>query len=99
MPHSSLREYVVTQSVSAAEALGSQPEAVNLWIGSDASVTSFHHDHYENLYAVISGTKVRLPQQRSSQNCGLCAVSRGKTKSGWAHGEVSYAGDVIHYSR
>ena len=40
------------------EALGSAPEAVNLWIGTDASVTSFHRDHYENLYCVINGIKV-----------------------------------------
>ena len=41
-----------------AEALGSPPEAANLWIGTDASVTSFHRDHYENLYCVVRGTKV-----------------------------------------
>lgn len=41
----------------ATEALGCSPEAVNLWIGTDLSVTSFHKDHYENLYAVVSGEK------------------------------------------
>lgn len=41
----------------ATEALGCSPEAVNLWIGTDHSVTSFHKDHYENLYAVVSGEK------------------------------------------
>lgn len=41
----------------ATEALGSLPEAVNLWIGNDLSETSFHKDHYENLYAVVSGEK------------------------------------------
>ena len=41
----------------ASEALGCKPEAVNLWIGTRHSVTSFHKDHYENLYAVISGEK------------------------------------------
>lgn len=47
----------------ASEALGCLPEAVNLWIGNECSVTSFHKDHYENLYAVISGEKhfVLLP--------------------------------------
>ncbi|CAO2816844.1 unnamed protein product [Amaranthus hypochondriacus] len=47
----------------ASEALGSLPEAVNLWIGNDLSETSFHKDHYENLYAVVSGEKhfVLLP--------------------------------------
>lgn len=33
------------------------PEAVNLWIGNEFSETSFHKDHYENLYAVITGEK------------------------------------------
>ena len=33
------------------------PEAVNLWIGDQRSVSSLHKDHYENLYCVVSGTK------------------------------------------
>ncbi|XP_021835271.2 lysine-specific demethylase JMJ32 [Spinacia oleracea] len=41
----------------ASEALGCLPEAVNLWIGNNQSETSFHKDHYENLYAVVSGEK------------------------------------------
>lgn len=41
----------------ATEAFGSLPEAVNLWIGSSLSQTSFHKDHYENLYVVITGEK------------------------------------------
>lgn len=41
----------------ATEALGCMPEAVNLWIGNEKAVTSFHKDHYENLYAVIAGEK------------------------------------------
>ncbi|KAK8940010.1 hypothetical protein KSP40_PGU014659 [Platanthera guangdongensis] len=41
----------------ATEAFGSLPEAVNLWIGSFHSQTSFHKDHYENLYVVITGEK------------------------------------------
>eukprot|EP00250_Pteridium_aquilinum_P018370 c24056_g1_i1 orf=414-1844(-) len=41
----------------ATEAFGSLPEAVNLWIGNEKAVTSFHKDHYENLYAVIAGEK------------------------------------------
>ncbi|CAN0880827.1 Lysine-specific demethylase JMJ32 [Linum grandiflorum] len=47
----------------ATEALGCLPEAVNLWIGNHLSETSFHKDHYENLYAVVSGEKhfVLLP--------------------------------------
>ncbi|EXC30774.1 JmjC domain-containing protein 7 [Morus notabilis] len=41
----------------ASEALGCLPEAVNLWIGNHLSETSFHKDHYENLYAVVTGCK------------------------------------------
>ncbi|GAB4853119.1 Lysine-specific demethylase jmj32 [Ancistrocladus abbreviatus] len=41
----------------ATEALGCLPEAVNLWVGNHLSETSFHKDHYENLYAVVSGEK------------------------------------------
>ncbi|KAL6578654.1 Lysine-specific demethylase jmj32 [Orobanche minor] len=41
----------------ASEALGLLPEAVNLWIGNNLSETSFHKDHYENLYVVITGEK------------------------------------------
>ncbi|CAN0880501.1 Lysine-specific demethylase JMJ32 [Linum grandiflorum] len=41
----------------ATEALGCLPEAVNLWIGNHLSETSFHKDHYENFYAVVSREK------------------------------------------
>ena len=41
----------------ATEAFGTKPDAVNLWIGDERSVTSLHKDHYENMYAVISGEK------------------------------------------
>ncbi|KAL0371976.1 UNVERIFIED_CONTAM: Bifunctional peptidase and (3S)-lysyl hydroxylase JMJD7 [Sesamum calycinum] len=41
----------------ASEALGCSPEAVNLWVGNHLSETSFHKDHYENLYVVITGEK------------------------------------------
>jgi len=41
----------------ATEAFGLEPEAVNLWIGNKHSSTWFHKDHYENLYAVVTGEK------------------------------------------
>ena len=41
----------------ASTAFGCSPEAVNIWIGDHRSVTSFHRDHYENMYAVVAGTK------------------------------------------
>lgn len=32
-------------------------DAVNLWIGDERSVSATHKDHFENMYAVISGEK------------------------------------------
>lgn len=42
----------------AAEAFGTHLDAVNIWMGNQASVSSMHKDHYENLFYVASGTKV-----------------------------------------
>eukprot|EP00878_Enallax_costatus_P002734 GHUV01002923.1.p1 GENE.GHUV01002923.1~~GHUV01002923.1.p1 ORF type:complete len:339 (+),score=90.12 GHUV01002923.1:360-1376(+) len=42
----------------AAAAFQAPPDAVNLWIGDERSTTTFHKDHYENLYAVVRGKKV-----------------------------------------
>ena len=49
----------------AAAVLGSapgqplpRPDARNIWIGDARSVTSFHSDPYENIYAVVTGSKV-----------------------------------------
>lgn len=42
----------------AEEALNLKPDAVNLWIGNEASVSSMHKDHYENIMCVTSGEKV-----------------------------------------
>ncbi|ORX37288.1 cupin-like domain-domain-containing protein [Kockovaella imperatae] len=39
------------------EAIGHPAEAVNLWIGTSRSTTSFHHDPYENIYHILSGSK------------------------------------------
>ena len=42
----------------AEEAFGTgPPDAVNLWIGNEKSVSSMHKDHYENLFYVCSGQK------------------------------------------
>lgn len=34
------------------------PEAINLWIGNELSVSAMHKDPYENLFYVLSGEKV-----------------------------------------
>lgn len=48
----------VPPSVSfATEAFGRDPDAANVWIGNDRSVSALHKDNYENLYCQISGRK------------------------------------------
>ena len=43
----------------AEQAFGTgPPQAVNLWMGNERSVSSMHKDHYENLFYVASGEKV-----------------------------------------
>jgi jumonji domain-containing protein 7 len=42
----------------AEEAFGTgPPDAINIWIGNERSVSSMHKDHYENLFYVCSGQK------------------------------------------
>jgi hypothetical protein len=40
------------------ELFGTPADACNVWIGSDKSETTMHQDWYENLYVVVTGTKV-----------------------------------------
>ncbi|KAK4939442.1 hypothetical protein LTR10_020248 [Elasticomyces elasticus] len=40
-----------------AEPVLGDPEAINIWMGTGASVTSTHRDPYENLYLVLRGSK------------------------------------------
>ena len=53
----SLRSDVPDHIPFASRAFGKLPEVVNMWIGNSKSSTSFHKDHYENVYCVISGRK------------------------------------------
>ncbi len=39
------------------DSFGHPPDAVNLWIGTSKSISTLHHDPYENLYGVIRGRK------------------------------------------
>ena len=41
----------------ANDAFGHTPDAVNFWVGAEHATTSFHRDHYENVYCVLSGSK------------------------------------------
>jgi jumonji domain-containing protein 7 len=57
--HASLLNDIPKTIDFAEEAFGNgPPDAVNLWIGNECSVSSFHKDCYENLIYVLSGTKV-----------------------------------------
>lgn len=42
----------------ASEAFAAKPDAINLWIGNEGSVSSMHKDHYENIFCVASGQKI-----------------------------------------
>jgi jumonji domain-containing protein 7 len=42
----------------ASEAFNAKPDAINLWVGNENSVSSMHKDHYENIFCVASGQKV-----------------------------------------
>mmetsp|Transcript_1151 Transcript_1151/g.1894 ORF Transcript_1151/g.1894 Transcript_1151/m.1894 type:complete len:547 (-) Transcript_1151:989-2629(-) len=46
-----------TSSSSSSSNSSSVLEALNLWIGDERSVSSLHKDHFENMYAVVSGVK------------------------------------------
>ncbi len=41
----------------ATEALEQPPDAVNVWIGNDLSVSAMHKDNYENIYCQVVGQK------------------------------------------
>ncbi|SCZ98234.1 BZ3500_MvSof-1268-A1-R1_Chr7-1g09066 [Microbotryum saponariae] len=41
----------------ARQSFGTDPDAVNVWIGDERSETCVHKDPYENIYLVIRGTK------------------------------------------
>ena len=41
----------------ASRALGTACEAVNVWVGCGANVSTCHKDHYDNLYTVVTGAK------------------------------------------
>ena len=45
------------EHIPYAEQIWGKPEAVNLWAGNQRSLSALHKDYYENIYAVVSGTK------------------------------------------
>ena len=44
----------------ASVAFNDAPDAVNLWLGNERSLTTLHQDPYENIYAVVTGCKTFL---------------------------------------
>ena len=48
----------LSPSFSFATPVLGEPDARNIWIGDDRSVTSLHRDPYENLYLVLKGSKI-----------------------------------------
>ena len=48
----------VPQNFPFAQPVLGDPEATNIWIGDERSVTSTHRDPYENLYLVLKGSKI-----------------------------------------
>lgn len=55
-PLTPLMKHLSKSITFASDVLG-QPEAINIWIGDERSVTSTHRDPYENLYLVLKGSK------------------------------------------
>ena len=45
------------ENFAFAEKVLGEPDARNIWIGTEKSVTSVHRDPYENLYLVLKGSK------------------------------------------
>ena len=41
----------------AREALGGEPDAINMWVGNSFSATALHRDNYENVYVQVAGRK------------------------------------------
>ncbi|EIN10622.1 Clavaminate synthase-like protein [Punctularia strigosozonata HHB-11173 SS5] len=52
-----LRPDVPSEIPWCSETFGKHPDAVNVWIGNEKSVTSIHSDPYENIYTVVRGAK------------------------------------------
>jgi len=67
-------------------AFNSSPDAINIWIGGQGSVSSLHRDPYENIYTVIRGTKIfKLfpPTARGKITYKEFPVVRYKYDNGW----------------
>lgn len=74
----------------AEEVLG-QPDARNIWIGDERSVTSVHRDPYENLYLVLKGQKIfRLWAPVDEVSMPTTLVSTGRYQYNEVDGEPRF---------
>ena len=64
-----------------SKSVGNSPDAVNIWMGSEKSISSLHRDPYENVYTVIKGKKIfklYAPTDRGFIKYSNCPVRRHK---------------------
>ena len=74
----------------AEEVLG-EPDARNIWIGDNKSVTSIHRDPYENLYLVLKGEKTfRLWPPVDELSMPTRMVCTGRYKYSDLYGEPAF---------
>jgi jumonji domain-containing protein 7 len=91
----------------ADAAFGAPPEAVNIWLGGARSVTAWHRDHYENLYACVQGEKHfrllppgdayrlalrRLPVAEYVEDAGVEAAAAEQAAAGLEEGVEGHRG-------
>jgi hypothetical protein len=70
-----------------AEPVLGNPEAINIWMGTGASVTSTHRDPYENLYLVLRGKKkftLYAPVEE------VCLHGKFQSRSGYSSSSSSH---------
>lgn len=67
----------------AREAFGNEPDAVNLWIGDERSLSAVHKDHYEVRLALSGIGRQRVKKQEvrgvlsRATRCPVLALSCG----------------------
>ncbi len=89
-PLSSLLQDLQLNFDFAGEILG-EPDARNIWIGDERSVTSTHRDPYENLYLVLKGQKTfRLWAPVDEVSMPIRMVPTGRYTYAELHGEPRF---------
>jgi peptidyl-lysine (3S)-dioxygenase / protease len=87
----------VPQNFDFAVSVLGEPDAINIWIGDEKSVTSVHRDPYENLYLVLKGSKTfRLWAGLDEVCMPTKLVPTGRYKYSEANGEPKFEVEVDH---